>query len=76
MHLFTVDGFNGNLIVCDEGDLEWIKIKDMLKLPMWEGDKIFLGLLASDEPFFSLKLEYIGDKLNSAVLNGKTLNRW
>ncbi len=76
MHLFTVDGFNGDLTVCDEGDLEWIKIKDMLRLPMWEGDKIFLGLLASDEPFFSLKLEYIGDKLNSAVLNGKILSRW
>ncbi len=74
MHLFTVDGFEGEIISdCDEGDLEWINIKDMLKLPMWEGDRIFLGLLASDEPFFSLKLEYIGDKLVLAVLNGNKL---
>ena len=73
MHLFTVDGFEGEMIECDEGDLEWIKIEDMLKLPMWEGDRIFLNLLASDEPFFSLKLVYGGDKLLSAVLNGKQL---
>lgn len=73
MHLFTVNEFEGELIECDEGDLEWIELKDLLKLPMWEGDKIFLNLLASDEPFFSLKLEYVGDKLLSAVLNGKAL---
>ena len=36
-----------------------------------EGDKIFLRLLDSDEPFFSLKLCYAGDRLESAVLNGK-----
>lgn len=73
MHLFTVTEFEGDIIECDEGDLEWIKKEDMLKLPMWEGDKIFLGLIASDAPFFSLKLEYIGDRLMSAVLNGKLL---
>lgn len=73
MHLFTVTEFEGDIIECDEGDLEWIKKEDMLKLPMWEGDRIFLGLIASDAPFFSLKLEYIGDRLMSAVLNGKLL---
>ena len=41
---------------------------------MWEGDKIFLNLLASDEPFFSLKLKYEGEKLVLAVLNGKDLD--
>ena len=41
------------------------------QLPMWEGDKIFLGLLDSDVPFFSLKLKYSGDVLTAAVLNGK-----
>ena len=33
------------------------------KLPIWEGDKIFLRLLADDVPFFSLKLEYQGNTL-------------
>ena len=73
MHLFTVTEFEGDIIECDEGDLEWIKKEDMLKLPMWEGDRIFLGLIASDAPFFTLKLEYIQDRLMSAVLNGRLL---
>ena len=40
---------------------------------MWEGDRIFLNLLASDSPFFSLKLKYEGEKLSLAVLNGKKI---
>ena len=71
MHLFTATGWTGEPHVCDEGDLAWIKKAELLTLPMWEGDKIFLRLLDSDEPFFSLKLCYAGDRLESAVLNGK-----
>lgn len=74
MHLFTAAGFYGDIIECDEGDLEWIKLEDLLKLPMWEGDRIFLNLLFSDAPFFSLKLKYEGEKLVLAVLNGKDLD--
>ena len=75
MHLFTADGFTGNIIECDEGDLEWVKKKDVIKLPMWEGDRIFLDLIERDDPFFSLKLVYKGDRLMDAVLNGKRINR-
>ena len=71
MHLFTATGWTGEPHVCDEGDLAWIKKAELLTLPMWEGDKIFLRLLDSDEPFFSLKLCYAGDRLESAALNGK-----
>ena len=71
MHLFTATGRTGEPHVCDEGDLAWIKKAELLTLPMWEGDQIFLRLLDSDEPFFSLKLCYAGDRLESAVLNGK-----
>ena len=75
MHLFTVTGFEGNIIECNEGDLEWIKISDLLKLPMWQGDRIFLKLIADEKtPFFSLKLEYMGETLASAVLDGKPLD--
>ena len=70
MHLFTADGYSGTLRQCDEGDLAWIKKSELLKLRLWEGDKIFLRLLDSDEPFFSLKLKYEGDTLVLAVLNG------
>ena len=73
MHLFTADGYSGTLGQCDEGDLAWIKKSELLKLKLWEGDKIFLRLLDSDEPFFSLKLKYEGDTLVLAVLNGKRL---
>lgn len=74
MHLFTADSFEGEMKSCDEGELEWIKKSELLKLSLWEGDKIFLRLLDTDEPFFSLKLSYDGDELLEAVLNGRQLN--
>lgn len=73
MHLFTCDAFTGTIRECDEGDLEWIDREALLALPMWEGDKIFLRLIATDAPFFSLKLCYSGDKLTRAVLNGEII---
>ena len=73
MYLFTADGFEGELKVCDEGDLEWISRDFLDALPKWEGDKIFLDLLWQDAPFFLLTLRYSGDKLVDAILNGKKL---
>ena len=71
MHLFTASAWTGTPHPCDEGELAWIKKRDLLSLPLWEGDKIFLRLLDEDAPFFSLKLRYRGDKLAAAALNGK-----
>lgn len=73
MHLFTSDGFCGSLKDCDEGELEWVEKERLLSLPIWEGDKIFLRLICTDEPFFSLKLCYHGDRLIDAKLNGRAL---
>ena len=73
MHLFCSEDFSGEIKKCDEGDLEWIDKHELLSLPIWEGDKIFLRLLDTDEPFFSLKLRYVGDRLVEAVLNGKAI---
>jgi len=73
MHLFTVTDWIGEQKECDEGELEWIDKSALYTLPMWEGDRIFLRLLDSDEPFFSLKLCYHGERLVSAELNGKTI---
>ncbi|MBE6910408.1 MAG: 8-oxo-dGTP diphosphatase [Ruminococcaceae bacterium] len=73
MYLFTADAWTGQLKTCDEGDLEWIKKEKLLSLKLWEGDKIFLRLLDSDEPFFLLKLRYEGDTLVLAQLNGEQL---
>ena len=73
MHLFTATGWNGVQKVCDEGNLEWIDKVRLLSLPMWEGDKIFLRLLDEDAPFFHLLLQYTGDTLAYAELDGKSL---
>ena len=70
MHLFTADGWTGEEKVCDEGELDWISKRDFMKLPMWEGDRIFLDLLDQNAPFFSLKLVYRGERLVESVLNG------
>ena len=73
MCLYTSDDFSGNLIECDEGNLEWIKKSDFKNLEHWEGDLIFLDLLEKNEPFFSLKLIYRIGTLKEAVLNGKKI---
>ena len=75
MHLFTADEWTGELKDCDEGELAWVAKERLPSLRLWEGDKIFLRLLASDAPFFSLKLRYEGDTLAFASLNGTTLEK-
>ena len=74
MFLYTADQFEGELIPCKEGTLEWVRKEDVKKLNLWEGDKIFLKLLEEDAPFFSLKLSYKGDHLVHAVLDGKEIS--
>ena len=73
MHLFHSTDFTGSVKDCDEGVLEWVDKQALLSLPIWEGDKIFLRLLDEKRPFFSLKLRYRGEKLEGAVLDGKTI---
>lgn len=74
MHIFHSDSFSGELIDCDEGELCWVDKNKLYSLPIWQGDKIFLKLLEEDIPFFSLKLEYKGETLIKAVLNGNQLS--
>lgn len=73
MHLYTADGFSGELLDCDEGTLEWVAKAAVKRLPLWEGDHLFFQLLERGVPFFSLKLVYTGDTLVSAALDGQTL---
>ena len=73
MCLYTADGYEGELIPCDEGVLEWVDKKELFSLHLWEGDKIFFRLLEEERPFFSLKLTYVDDDLKEAVLDGKLL---
>lgn len=74
MCLYTADGFTGTVGACDEGELEWVPKANIADLQLWEGDRVFLRLLADGAPFFSLKLVY--DKngtLVEKVLDGKQL---
>lgn len=71
MCLYTADEYEGELISCSEGNLEWVNKKDIFSLNLWEGDKLFFRLLEEGRPFFSLKLVYQDDELREAVLNGE-----
>ena len=73
MFLYTADGYEGEMSKCNEGTLEWVPKKDLFRLNLWEGDKIFLKLIADNAPFFSLKLSYKGDDLVYAALDGKQI---
>ncbi len=73
MFLYTAKENIKNLPECDEGILEWVSKNEIEKLNIWQGDKIFLKLLAEKKPFFSLKLKYHWDNLVSAVLDGNIL---
>jgi len=70
MFLYTADGYEGELITCEEGNLEWIPKSQVYSLPIWEGDKLFFKLLEENRQFFSLKLSYEEDTLVNAALDG------
>ena len=74
MHLYTADGYEGDIGDCDEGELIWICKDKVFELNIWEGDKIFFRLLNENRPYFSLKLVYSGDdELVEVYLDGKRL---
>lgn len=64
MHLFTAFSDSRSLLPCDEGELRWIKKKEILSLNLWEGDRVFLEYLLNDKKeFFDITLIYEGDNL-------------
>lgn len=62
-YVFKVTEFEGELIDCNEGTLEWVPYDEVLSKPTWEGDHTFVKWLLEDKPFFSAKFVYDGDKL-------------
>ena len=64
MHLFTADGFAGELKECDEGELAWIRKDDLLALP--KGDK---------SKYVLQTLEYIAAHYADADINITTIAR-
>ena len=46
---------------CTEGELRWIRKDEILSLPMWEGDKAFVGRLLEGRDSISMTLQYTGE---------------
>jgi 8-oxo-dGTP diphosphatase len=55
--VYVVTQFSGSLIDSPEGRLAWIPDDEVLDLPLWEGDRIFLPWLDQNR-FFSGKFVY------------------
>jgi len=60
--VFTASEFSGRIIDSAEGNLVWIKDKDILGLNLWEGDRVFLPLLRR-RGHFSGKFRYNNGRL-------------
>ena len=62
--LYTARTDRTELPECAEGELRWIPVDEVMSLPLWEGDRVFLPLLCTRESCFSVKLIYAaGGKL-------------
>ena len=71
--LYTAETKEEALPECPEGELRWIPLREIERLTLWEGDRLFLKLLSEDAPFFLMKLEYCGDRLERAYVNGAAI---
>ena len=60
--VFVVRDFDGELIDSPEGVLAWIDDDQLLDLPLWEGDRIFLKWLDQGR-FFSGRFDYLDGEL-------------
>lgn len=63
MFIYTADKFEGELTECNEGELVWVEKPAVLNLNLWEGDVLFLKKLIKNETFFTIKVQYQGEKL-------------
>ena len=51
------------LPACSEGQLRWVPERELMELPMWEGDRLFLKPLLEGADEISMTLQYEGDTL-------------
>lgn len=59
--VFTAENFEGELLRdVPEGSLEWVRDDELLHLPLWDSDPVFLPWLAQGR-FFSGKFQYNGE---------------
>lgn len=62
--IFRIDRYAGTPKKMNhEGELSWHPVKDILALPMWEGDRYFLPLVFDQDPrVFHGYMPYAGNK--------------
>ena len=54
---------------CEEGELRWVPENQLMDLPMWEGDRLFLKPLLEGADTISMTLHYEGDDLVAAEID-------
>ena len=54
---------------CEEGELRWVSENQLMDLPMWEGDRLFLRPLIEGADTISMTLRYEGDDLVAAEID-------
>ena len=53
--------------LCSEGELHWVKKEDLMSLPMWEGDVVFLERVLRGDEAINLRMIYEGDHLVEVI---------
>ena len=48
---------------CSEGELSWIDKEQIMELPLWEGDRLFLKKMLDGEETIEMTLQYEGETL-------------
>lgn len=61
--VYVAKKFKGKLKKSLEGNLEWVDKKNLLKIPLWEGDKVFLKYVFNSKKFFYGSFLYRNGKL-------------
>ena len=51
-----------------------VSVSEIFNLNLWEGDRLFLKYLIEARPYFEMRLEYRGDHLVYASLDGQSIN--
>ena len=63
------------LPVCNEGELAWVPLDEVMDLPMWEGDRLFLPPLLEGRTGIEMTLIYRGDDLTEYRVESEGVKR-
>lgn len=71
IHLFVVNQFQGEINYnCNEGELKFIKTKDIKQLNLWESDYYFLDFIFQEKSFKKIEIIYKYQVLEEVKVNG------